>query len=37
MVHYEAFKKMFENDKPYIWYDVLYRLSGIKYEGLKYE
>ena len=36
LVHYEGFKRLFENEKPYLWYDLVWRVSGVKYEGLKY-
>lgn len=37
MVHYEGFKKIWDNEKPNLWYDLVWRLSGVKYEGLRYE
>lgn len=36
LIHYEGFKKIMKGDKPYLWYDLLWRISGLTFPDLKY-
>lgn len=36
LIHYEGFKKIMKGEKPYLWYDLLWRISGLTFPDLKY-
>lgn len=36
-IDFGGFRKIYKNEKPFLWYDLMWRISGLEYEGLKYE
>lgn len=35
-IRFERFNSVFRHDKPTLWYELLYRLAGLCYEGVHY-
>jgi hypothetical protein len=35
-IRFEKFNSVFRNDKPTLWYELMFRLSGLRYEGIVY-
>lgn len=36
-IDFDAFCHVYRNDKPFLWYDLMYSFSGTAYHGLKYQ
>ena len=30
-IDFKGFQKIFKNDKPFLWYDLMWRISGLVY------
>lgn len=35
-IRFEKFNAMFRHDKPTLWYELMFRLGGLRYEGITY-
>lgn len=35
-IRFEKFNHVFRSDKPMLWYEMMFRLGGLRYEGVNY-